>query len=486
MKNTMWALTTAIVLGFFATGSLKAQPWQWSVSVDDSNLQGMFYRRPMYTIDRSGNAWVLYDYGALGYSYSVGKFDGKNWTHFGPGDAGLMGGTPFNIILDYYGNVWISGDSGISEFTDGRWRNFVIKDQAEGTRLYGAMAADSNGNIWVATRPVPPPSGYWTWPDSLEWVYRFDGSDWTPFPIKGFNVDQPGGVTSLSVAPNGTLWAVSSINFDANRVPIGGLWRFDGVSSWNEFTLDEGSGIPISQYFWPIPTSVHADARGGAWVTFPNADRVEGGVYTPYPSAVNYFDGSKWDSTNLGFRFANVTLAPNGDRYFLSAPSSLFGQDTAGGGLIIENDAGRFDSLSKSKFPFGPGTPAFDPTTGYPWLVGADWGVDSPWVHLKLAKAMPANGVPSTNSSNGTLQCSVYPNPIISDAARITFSGAQNGMYRITLCNTLGVVLKAASVSAEANASAECDLSTSNIASGAYLITIANGAARVTVPVVKE
>jgi hypothetical protein len=73
---------------------------------------------------------------------------------------------------------------------------------------------------------------------------------------------------------------------------------------------------------------------------------------------------------------------------------------------------------------------------------------------------------------------------MIADAAHISLSGAANGVYRITLCNTLGTVLKTASVNASGTAT--CDLSTSDLATGAYLVTIANGAERVTVPVVKE
>ncbi len=220
------------------------------------------------------------------------------------------------------------------------------------------------------------------------------------------------------------------------------------------------------------PTAIHSDRQGGIWVSFIN----DNDGTNLFRKSIGYFDGTEWvESAYTGLRFNRVWLAPNGNRYLLQIPNNA---DTASGALVVANDQGIFDSIPKSNIPYFPYYDVAFDANGNIWLESAGG-------HEAILEtfAAPSN-VASANSSSSTLQCSVYPNPMIADAAHISLSGAESGVYQITLCNTLGIVLKTASVNASGTAT--CDLSTSDLASGAYLITIANGAERVTVPVVKE
>jgi hypothetical protein len=462
MRNIL-LLFSFVFFGFFFASRASAQQLQWQ-SWTDSAAQGTNSEQQM-ALDGYGNVWILYDYDtALGYTVSVGKFDGTNWMRFGPGDAGLMGGALNSIARDHNGDVWVSGDSGIAKFSqEGGWHTYTIQDRLTGERGFYALAADSSGNIWVTTNILV--SNYINQSgieiDSTFFqLFRFDGTNWKEFtPLYLYDWF---GFRALSVASSGVLWAGGEDSANTGLA----LWKFEG-GKWTSVSVDT-SGIPVGPYQTLSITSLHADGNGGAWVGFGGlTDLIS-------PSGLKYFNGFSWVTSALtDTRFSHVWLAPNGNQYFVSRNAS----DSLGG-LIIANDNGIIDSIPKSSIPVFPIDHIEFSTNGLIWA--SAFGGHC----IQLEESAALSSVTLANPSNSTLQCSVYPNPMIADAAHLSLSGAESGVYRITLTNTLGIVLKTASVNASGTAT--CDFSTSDLASGAYLITIANGAERVTVPVVKE
>ena len=456
-----------IILSVFSP-SVFAQGLTWSVFTD--SIGNSANGEQSIAIDSSGGVWEIYDfddYDTIDFPGGISRFSGAGWILYTSHDtSGLMGGKIGNIIRDRNGMVWVSGDSGIEEFSNGGWHSYRVQDGITHRRTYGALAADSNNNIWVACT-----GNFYTDVDGnngivldsiVPEVYRFDGVNWTSFPIQVWYPGGWGGINSISVSPTGTIWAVGIQYADSLDNFHGGLWRLDG-QSWTQFDADDGTGLYPYQLALQ-PGSIHADNKGGAWISFKS--RFDGLSLTNYPPAVNYFNGSTWDTSAVtGSRFADVWLSSNGDQYFAS-------RSAKSQALIIANDAGIKDSVSNI-----PLSPFFDlefELNGNIWAACETFSIE---------EASPTSSV-SPLSSSSTLQCSVYPNPMLADAAHISLSGAQSGVYQITLTNTLGIVLKTASVNASGTPT--CDLSTSELPSGAYLITIANGAERVTVPVVKE
>jgi Secretion system C-terminal sorting domain len=478
----------AIVIAFFAQNGFTQQWQSWQDSIgNNEQIAPVFRGEQIMTLDGAGNAWVLYELDVRPISYGLAKFDGKTWTHFDSTD-GLMGGQLYAMTRDRSGNVWVSGDSGIATYSDGAWHTYQFEDQHTNIRIFGAIACDSSGNIWVASATRGFYYGRLNLTGNLNGlpimntidtlvtqVFRFDGENWSVFPLDV--IWHGNGVTSLAASGSGIIWAVGGPNDTGlSAPPIEGLWKLIG-NSWTAFNLDDGNGTlqKASPGTELQAIAVHADGIGGAWVSF-TAVNDNKSLSLIYPPAVNYFDGNEWDTSALtGARFSDMWLAPNGDKYFRSNPSLL---DTSKGGLIITDASGNVtDSISKNNIPYFSFYHLDLASNGNIWLASE---YDGPVLETIAAQS----SVTPTHSSNGTWTCSIYPNPMIADAAHISFSGAQGGVYQITLTNTLGIVLKTASVNAAATAS--CNLSTSDLSSGAYLITVANGSERVTVPVVKE
>ena len=214
----------------------RGRQWQSYVYTSAQSIDGASdYQGDLIAIDRSGNIWVLYAYNVSQYesdTISVGKFDGQTWTHYAAGQNGLLPGHLDHIIRDHNDDIWVSGDSGIAKYSNGKWQSYTIQDSMTGKRSYGAIAADSSGNVWVGTlayRFATPNVGGTKLDSAVGQIFRFDGSAWDPFPIPFPDTVDPSfwsGISAIDVAPNGVVWAGSAPPLHNHRQPWAGLWKF--------------------------------------------------------------------------------------------------------------------------------------------------------------------------------------------------------------------------------------------------------------------
>jgi ligand-binding sensor domain-containing protein len=140
--------------------------------------------------------------GSLWFSTGSGvsHFTGSTWTTYTTAD-GLAAGAPQAVAVTPGGEVWVGTTEGISRFANGVWTSYL-----PGVRAWDVAVAP-DGSIWFANHGAG--------------VNRYTPADdaWTAYTQAG---DLPlGGVTALTVGPNGDVWAYE--NWE-------GVFRFDGTS----------------------------------------------------------------------------------------------------------------------------------------------------------------------------------------------------------------------------------------------------------------
>ncbi len=119
------------------------------------------------------------------------------------------------LLVDRHGQLWVSGDRGVSHFDGEAWTLLGEDDGLAGPRPY-FMAEDRDGDLW------------WGYHSSLG-VSRFDGTTVTTFTTEhGLSNDA---IYSLGLAPDGALWVGSARGVD----------RFDGERFTN-YGPTEGYG----------------------------------------------------------------------------------------------------------------------------------------------------------------------------------------------------------------------------------------------------
>ncbi len=488
MRN--FILPGFLVLSVFCTSTALGQQPSWQVyhdSIGNNEQAAPYYRHEqVMTLDGAGNVWVLYELNVRPTSYGLAKFDGKTWTHFDSTD-GLMGGHLYAIIRDHYGNVWVSGDSGIATYSDGMWHTYQYQDDHTNIRIFGALAADSSGNIWVSSAirgfyysrlnltgnlnglPIMD-----TIDTLITQIFRFDGKNWKEFPIDV--IWHGNGITSLAADASGTVWAVGGQkDTSLSAPPIEGIWRLAG-DTWTAFNLDDGNGTlqKASPGTELQAIAIRADGIGGAWVSYAAVNDNKS-LSLIYPPAVNHFDGNEWNTSALtGARFSDMWLAPNGDKYFRSNPSLL---DTSKGGLIITDaSVNIIDSLSKNTIPYFSFYNLDFTSNGNIWMASE---YDGPIIETISAPSSVATAV----ASHGGISRSVYPDPMNSGTVHVSITGALAGTYSVSLVNALGNVLEESTI---VSGTSTCDLSMSEIPAGPYFIVVENTSERVAVPMVKE
>ncbi|MEP0546478.1 MAG: T9SS type A sorting domain-containing protein [Rhodothermales bacterium] len=317
------------------TGGMVSAPTTFSLGPNDTWLPAVAW----------GPDGALY-FGTQ--SYGVGRFDGRDWTHWHPYWTGLPDGRIDDLAVDRDGGLWAAPAGGgparfdgevWTEYTDGlpadlsgtRALAVVLEpggtetmwaalerwgDAGQGAALarfngtswewltpsgvdlfstyIHAAAGDADGNVWLATRDLG--------------VVRTDGETAMSYTsADGLPTDY---VTDIAVDAGGTVWATS---------PFGALARFDGAA-W--------SVVPASATGVTEPASVAVDPQGGVWV---------GGE-----SAAAQFDGETWRSFTSqnaplppadslgGFPFVSIAPGPDGRVAFGTAFRGLFVYTPAG------------------------------------------------------------------------------------------------------------------------------------------------------------
>lgn len=222
------------------------------------------------TSDSNGNIWVTC------YIEGVCKFDGTEWQHFTVED-GLISNDTITMAADRHGGIWVSAYWGVSYYDGIEWESFTSQDPdamviggespnnpdallLEGTDLDAAdvIFIDSRGMVWFSNRHdgvTRFDDGKWAlfssengmeargvsaitedkdsniWFGSASGATRYDGSQFTVFPIEGYEsiIPRPF-IKDIEEDTKGAIWVAAY---------GGGVSRYDGTG-WRVFTMAEG------------------------------------------------------------------------------------------------------------------------------------------------------------------------------------------------------------------------------------------------------
>ena len=148
---------------------------------------------------------------ALPDAAGSGQFTVQHWTV----DQGLRQNTVRALARDARGRVWVGSVDGLSRFDGARFRNFRIIDYPElGSNRITAVVTSADGTVWVGTEN--------------RGLVRYREGAFRALPV----CDQRCRVSGLAVAPDGSIWMLSSF----------GLYRLDARSGASVTRTDTGAG----------------------------------------------------------------------------------------------------------------------------------------------------------------------------------------------------------------------------------------------------
>jgi ligand-binding sensor domain-containing protein len=137
-------------------------------------------------IDKNNNIWFGTYSGVDGCGLI--KLNDEGWTAYNM-DDGLAFSYVNDLDIDSKGNVWIGTDyAGVSKFDGTSFTTYTVADGLTSDGVY-AVAVDQNDNIWFGTHSL----------SSSKNICKFDGSNWTKYPINS-------SVDDIAIDKNGNIW----------------------------------------------------------------------------------------------------------------------------------------------------------------------------------------------------------------------------------------------------------------------------------------
>ena len=183
-NNTKW-------IGTLQEGLAKFNDATWTV-YNSENSPLPFDTVQDIVIDNLGNKWLATPMG-------LAKFDDASWMVYNYYN-GLPDSRVSSVALDQQGNKWIGTQSGITKLDGTNWMTYDTSNSALPSNDVLAVAAATNGDIWVGTYN----SG----------VAKFDGTNWTVFQITNSTLPSDW-INAITADQNGNIWiGTSSINDD--------------------------------------------------------------------------------------------------------------------------------------------------------------------------------------------------------------------------------------------------------------------------------
>lgn len=160
-------------------------------------------------VDRQGNIWVSGDSG-------LSRWNGRSWRTFTTND-GLASNQPYYICCDQTGRIWFGYHSthGFSSFDGNRFTHYTSAEGLSNDAVY-SLGMDKQNNIWIGT---------------ARGVDRFDGKTFTNFGTEEGYADNESNAGGFLADSDGTLWFAT----------IGGLSHFDP-----RFDLTRGAAPPLA------------------------------------------------------------------------------------------------------------------------------------------------------------------------------------------------------------------------------------------------
>ncbi|MCL5995002.1 MAG: hypothetical protein M1546_02965, partial [Chloroflexi bacterium] len=220
---------------------------------------GLPAARVLAVLQAGDGAWWF------GTDEGLARFDAVAWSVYRAGDMKLPGASVHALHQDATGRIWVGTLSGVARWDGATWRAFT--QQPHGLLDNAVFAIASQGDV--------------VWFGSLDGISRFDvhSGQWQGFNL-GTRTLGWRGVTDLTVAADGKLWAATQ---------GGGLGYWDGAD-W-QFYRTSNSGIPYN-----LVNRVVEGSPGVLWLAF--------GFPTEPGGVVARYDGKTWQTFsthNSGF-----------------------------------------------------------------------------------------------------------------------------------------------------------------------------------------
>mgnify|MGYP000442144917 CR=1 FL=1 len=251
----------------------------------DFSLEGIGIS--VISVDSQGNVWVgtrswCEDYQLPKgiYKFSPPFYD--EGINYNKSNSDLLDNSIGAIAFDSQGNVWIANDwgpdwsterSGISKFDGENWEVFTYENSGLSSRTIESLAIDSEDNKWIATNG--------------KGIFKYDGATWV-------NYDTSNSSLVVNFVDNIYVDSQERIWFTFKYDP--GIGSFDG-SNWYNYE-SSNSALPSN-----VIGAIAFDPSGNAWLA---TDRRGWGYYD---CIIMCFDGTDWftyNESNTGIQFHTI------------------------------------------------------------------------------------------------------------------------------------------------------------------------------------
>jgi len=314
-------------------------------------------------------------------------------------EDGLAGNNVTAMTGAADGSIWFGTSHGLSHFDGNHWTTYTEDDGLPAEKIT-CVAMEPGGGLWIGT--------------FLDGAAHFDGTSWETYRSSYRDALIGNRVSSIAVAPDGTVWFGSADEYH------GGVSHFDG-ENWETYNEDSGMG---DSYV----TAIAIAPNGAVWAgTRSGVAKFDGGTGTNSVPWTNYTtgdglvadcvsalavdqDGTVWVGTNAGVsRFDGNTWISYTQADGLINPGILAMEITPDGSIWVSTPGGisHFDGESWTAYteedglPLVPANSMYGAPDGKVWL-GTVNGV-------AIVTLPDADGAPSGEESGGNLGSTPSP-----------------------------------------------------------------------------
>lgn len=127
-------------------GICKFDDINWTVYNKMDGVLGGDYLSS-FDLDTAGNLWA---FSGKIYNYTIGKFDGQQWTKYNANNS-IFNGLCWAITIDSLNNKWIGSDKGLFKFDDINWTKFDTTNSQISNNFIKKIKIDQKGRKWIIT-----------------------------------------------------------------------------------------------------------------------------------------------------------------------------------------------------------------------------------------------------------------------------------------------------------------------------------------------
>ncbi len=186
----------------------------------------------------TGTVWVAGRRGLASYSNGTWtKYDSTNSVLQGPAVGLALSGS----------TVWVGNRDALVKYDGTTWTQFTLQNSGLPVRGPKVMAAESNGDVWVAL------CDYWQADlnpsDVMVGLGKFDGTSWTVYDYQNSPLHRSNVINSIAIDKKGNKWIATPLHStDSYNFTGAGILKFDN-KEWTAYTKDN-SPLPDNEINW--------------------------------------------------------------------------------------------------------------------------------------------------------------------------------------------------------------------------------------------